>query len=90
MVKYKSKNKWGKQESRDPEGILHPVIGIAVFDTDKVGSVAALDDEGNLQSSVVDGDKVTVSTEYGPVHGVLIPCHEHINIRFLMGKLILS
>ena len=38
----------------------------------------------------VYGDKVTVSTEYGPVHGVLIPCHEHINIRFLMGKLILS
>ena len=32
------------------------------------------------------GQNVTVSTEFGPFHGVVLPYHEQINIRFWMGK----
>ena len=34
------------------------------------------------------GQNVTVSTtDFGPIHGVVIPNLGEINIRFLMGKL---
>ena len=59
VVEYNSKDEGGDEESRDPEGILDPVISVAVADTNKVDGDAGEDDEDNLHSNVVIGDKVS-------------------------------